>query len=206
VNRALFLFTLAIPAFAVAACSGGILPVAQDGADSGVDGGGGGGSSGTSSGGSSSGGSSGTSSGGSSSGGSSSGGLDGGGACPADAGGNACLCGPLICVAGQWTCGSCNLDAGAAECNPPCGVGSVCVKDQVNGGAVFLLQDGGTCPAGRHPNGDHCDRDPTFACAPAPSCALDCTCAATLCTGQSSCGYTCESTTSSQVNCACNVP
>ncbi len=216
-KRALFLSALLVPSIAIAACSGGVVPVAQDAADGGSAGSSSG-TSGTSSSGSSgasSSGSSGTSgasgsgsSGASSSG--SSGALDGGKACPADAGGNSCFCGDLVCKDGQWTCGPCSTDGGAGTCSPACESGKVCVKDQVVGGAIVFPDDAGTCPAGRHFVADHCEQDPTYACAAYPSgctgLALTCTCAASICTSQSSCSFTCESTSPGQVNCLCQTP
>lgn len=99
-------------------------------------------------------------------------------------------------------------DAGS-ECDPPCGINDVCVKDEQVGGMIILPDDNGACPPGRHLEVDICERDPTFACEPKPaSCgaSLDCACAGTLCTGQSSCGYKCQGTTTSQVNCLCQTP
>src|SRR5690242_4234493 len=51
-----------------------------------------------------------------------------------------------------------SVDAGAAGCKPPCGPGTVCVRDQINGGAVLLPTDGGVCPQGTHLQGDFCQR------------------------------------------------
>ncbi len=100
-------------------------------------------------------------------------------------------------------------DAETSGCTPPCGPGSVCVRDQVVGGALVLPDDAGACPVGRHLTGDRCERDPTFSCAATPaqcSGAVDCSCAATLCTQQGSCPYQCTSATSTEVECTCPVP
>jgi hypothetical protein len=102
-------------------------------------------------------------------------------------------------------------DAGASGCVPACNPNQVCVSDQVIGGAFIAPDDAGACPPGRHPVADHCENDPTFACAPYPvACTsallFDCSCAASVCTSQSSCPYQCQSATEAQVDCICPVP
>jgi hypothetical protein len=148
--------------------------------------------------------------------------LDGGlVACPADAGGNTCLCGSPVCVNGQWTCSPTPCvtqpDSGTPSdtCNPPCASGSICIRDQVLGGPLVLPEqgpDGGlACPTGRHVENDQCVNDPTFTCMGAPHClgiqwACTTQCLSQFCTQQQSCMYQCKSATPGQVNCECDVP
>jgi hypothetical protein len=134
---------------------------------------------------------------------------DGGSPQCGDAGGFSCLCGEVVCVDGQWTCTSCGTDGGPGGCSPPCGAGSICVRDQVMGGAVVLPDDAGGCPSGYYSNGSICERDPSFFCAPLPSgCngTVTCGCAGTLCTTQQTCPYQCRNATSNEVDCECDVP
>jgi hypothetical protein len=100
-------------------------------------------------------------------------------------------------------------DGGTSGCNPSCKADEICVSDQVVGGAFLPPDDAGACPPGRHVVGNHCENDPTYSCSKAPTgCvgAIDCTCAATLCTSQNSCPYQCQSASTEQVNCVCPVP
>jgi hypothetical protein len=162
---------LAVPVLALfAACSGAVLPIAQNDT-TGMDGGG----------------SASTDGGGKSSDDASS--SDGGAAKDAASSG----------------------EAGVSGCVPACKPNEVCARDQVLGGAFIAPDDAGACPPGRHPVADHCENDPTFACVPYPAaCAsalvFDCSCAASVCTSQSSCPYQCQSATETQVDCICPVP
>lgn len=101
-------------------------------------------------------------------------------------------------------------DAGSAGCSPACSGNQVCAKYQILGGAVVEVDDAGTCPAGSHPNGTLCERDPAYECVAKPGACgpgqLDCGCAETICTSKSSCPFTCASTTSTQINCDCQTP
>jgi hypothetical protein len=195
----------------VAACSGAVLPVAENGSDSGTGGSDNGGQAKDSgNGSSSSGGQDGSSSGNQDAGspdvGSSS---DGGSAGCGDAGGNSCLCGEQVCVNGQWTCTSCAVDGGPDGCNPACQSGQVCVRDQIVGGAQFFVDDAGMCPIGYYPNGIYCERVPTYYCAPFPlGCngALSCACAGSICTTQQTCQYVCRGTSGNEIDCECDVP
>jgi len=79
---------------------------------------------------------------------------------------------------------------GATDCSPPCTGQTVCVGTGVEGGAVFLVGDGGVCPSGRHAQGNICVADLAYACQPLPSgCngAVNCSCAASLCTTPQTC-------------------
>jgi hypothetical protein len=122
--------------------------------------------------------------------------------CP---GSGECKCGVPECVDGAWTCPST-----CGECEPPCGTGQVCVRDQFMGGPYFPVDDAGQCPPGRHPVNGQCVSDPAYACAAMPSTCtggmLDCSCAGGLCLLQQSCPYQCESTQPGQVNCICLAP
>jgi hypothetical protein len=131
--------------------------------------------------------------------------------CNYDAGGNSCFCGDLVCVNGVWGCGPCDTDAGPpTDCNPACAPGSICVRDQFMGGALFLPDDAGNCPSGRHLQGNACVDDPTYICAPYQCAAAtpDCNdpCVADLCRTQNSCPYVCTSSQPGQVNCDCLAP
>jgi hypothetical protein len=103
-----------------------------------------------------------------------------------------------------------DTNTGAAECPTPCKTNEVCVKTQQVGGVLIPPDDGGTCPPGRHVEGQSCELDPAFACVPKPSAcgggALSCGCASDVCTSISSCQYQCQSTSADQVNCLCQVP
>jgi hypothetical protein len=130
--------------------------------------------------------------------------------CPPDAGGNSCLCGDLICVGGQWTCGNCAADAGPAPGCSSCLAWQVCVRDQVQGGAVIFPNDAGVCPAGLHMWGDQCINDPTYFCVEKPALCenqpLSCSCAGVLCSSQNSNLYKCVGAAASEVDCEADVP
>lgn len=131
------------------------------------------------------------------------------------------------CTAGQWSCSigpnsgfgcspcpnyvaDTDASTDATDCQPACASTEVCVKAQMLGGVFVPADDAGACPPGRHLEGGSCEPDPTFSCAPKPAAcgsgALDCTCAADLCTSIQTCGYTCNSTTGDQVDCRCLTP
>src|SRR5450432_1155127 len=88
-------------------------------------------------------------------------------------------------------------------CGPECSSGSICVSQQVSGGATIESNDAGACPADTHAtSGGRCDRDPSYACAVIPaSCGatVDCACASSVCQG-------CQSVAAGQVNCVELVP
>jgi hypothetical protein len=188
----------------VAACSGSVVPIAENGGDSGTGGQGQDAANGNGGDGSASGGAdAGATEGGNKP-------FDGGSSDCGDSGGNSCFCGELVCVDGQWTCTSCQIDGGPGGCSPACQAAEVCVRDLTQGGAIILASDAGTCPSGRHPENGICQRDPTYYCAPLPSACsgapLTCDCAGTLCTTQQSCMYQCRGTTANEVDCECDVP
>jgi hypothetical protein len=92
-------------------------------------------------------------------------------------------------------------------CDPACSAGSVCVTQGVEGGALILESDAGTCPAGTHPasmgQSSVCERDPSYSCKPIPAACgskVACPCVGSLCDGS------CQSTTSAQVTCIELVP
>ena len=95
-------------------------------------------------------------------------------------------------------------DSGATDCNPACGSGSVCVGTGIQGGAIFMPDDAGVCPAGRHVESGFCLQDLTFACMPIPSgCngAATCACASSLCNGR-----TCNVPSPGEMTCVLQVP
>jgi hypothetical protein len=97
--------------------------------------------------------------------------------------------------------------ASATDCAPGCGVGKICVGTGVEGGALFMPNDAGMCPAGRHLSGNFCEQDLSYACQPMPSACsgtLACTCADTLC--PSSGGYTCQVASASELLCVILAP
>lgn len=113
---------------------------------------------------------------------------------------------------GTHYCGEApKLDGGASGCTPACANGQVCVSDQIIGGAFSAPDDAGACPPGRHLDGNQCVLDPTYHCVVSPpDCAsalvFDCACAQSVCTSQSSCPFQCKTASETQVNCVCAVP
>jgi hypothetical protein len=80
----------------------------------------------------------------------------------------------------------------AQGCVPPCGNSEVCVGTQ---NFESYPGDAGIadCPSGTEIFGPYCESPPVFGCAPAPNLdacggSLECTCAASLCTGKEMCG------------------
>jgi len=132
--------------------------------------------------------------------------------CGQDPGGSA------TCTSGKWMCGasaapgcngtSCllqNADGGATGCSPACGSNQVCVSQQQVGGGEPFPDDAGNCPAGTVHAGDRCAPPPTYACGPYPAACvgnLDCTCAASVCTGN----YMCSKTSPGEVDCVFGAP
>jgi hypothetical protein len=82
----------------------------------------------------------------------------------------------------------------------------VCVGSGTQGGAVFLAGDGGTCPQGRHVQGNICIQDLAYSCMAIPSsCSgtATCSCAAsTLCTA----GQTCTQVSANELTCVLEAP
>jgi hypothetical protein len=110
-------------------------------------------------------------------------------------------------------CGSdSKLDGGGTSgCVPACSNGQVCVSDQIVGGAFVSPDDAGACPPNQHRVNNQCVNDPTYHClATPPECAgapvFDCSCASSLCTSQSTCGFQCKSASETQVDCLCALP
>lgn len=89
-------------------------------------------------------------------------------------------------------------------CGPACNRGSVCVKEQVSGGARIPEDDAGACPQGEHPNGSGtCERDATYMCQPIPAACngtVSCACAQGLCFGS------CQNASQTQIECLALVP
>ena len=175
----------------------------------------------------------GTNSGGANAGGAHSGGASGGptdasaGGAATDAnepdGGRVAICGPTFqvcqCATGAYClAGNAQCISADSPCPPPpndggasasgCGIcapGTVCVRNQVIGGA-FIPPDAGRCPDGRvmvpeSPNS--CALPPTYYCAPIPAVCggtPTCTCAASLCQ------YPCETADANLVFCLERVP
>jgi hypothetical protein len=79
---------------------------------------------------------------------------------------------------------------GGMTCSPACGSGSICVGTGIEGGALFMPNDAGVCPAGRHLSGNICENDLAYACMPIPAgCGgtVTCACASSLCPASHSC-------------------
>ena len=73
---------------------------------------------------------------------------------------------------------------GGMTCSPACGSGSVCVGTGIEGGALFMPDDAGVCPSGRHSSGNTCVTDLAYACMTIPAgCGgtVTCACASSLC-------------------------
>jgi len=89
-------------------------------------------------------------------------------------------------------------------CGPACNADSVCVKEQVSGGAHIPEDDAGACPQGDHSNGSGaCERDPTYTCQSIPAgCngTVSCACAQALCSGS------CQRASQTQIDCLQLVP
>jgi hypothetical protein len=124
--------------------------------------------------------------------------------------------GVATCQNSRWMCGSapapgctgttCVLgDAGGNGCNPPCTQNQVCISNQTVGGGQPFPDDAGNCPMGTVHAGDRCAPPPTYACGPYPTACgatLDCTCAASACSGPAGC----SSTGPDLVNCIFGAP
>lgn len=96
------------------------------------------------------------------------------------------------------------VDGGTPGCNPACGAGETCVRNQLNGGAQMLVSDAGTCPPDYHVNGNFCQRNPTYTCKTTPaSCngTATCACASSLCDGSQ-----CVGASTGQLDCELNAP
>lgn len=79
---------------------------------------------------------------------------------------------------------------GGMTCSPACGSGSICVGTGIEGGALFMPDDAGLCPSGRHPSGNICETDLAYACMPIPAgCGgtVTCACASSLCPASHAC-------------------
>lgn len=97
-------------------------------------------------------------------------------------------------------------DGGGVSCNGmTCAAGEICVRSQLNGGAVFFADDAGMCPEGRMNVGGMCVTSPTFRCAARPTAcagAVTCACASTLCASS----YMCQTADNTLVSCVLNAP
>jgi hypothetical protein len=145
-----------------------------------------------------------TGAGGSGTGGAGKGGTGAGGAGTGGTGAGGAGSGGHTGVGGHSNDAGQDATAGMSDCNPACGSGSVCVGTGIQGGAIFLPNDAGVCPAGRHVENGFCLQDLTFACMPIPSgCngAATCTCASSLCNGR-----TCGTPTLDELTCIQFVP
>lgn len=79
---------------------------------------------------------------------------------------------------------------GGMTCSPACGSGSICVGTGTEGGALIMPDDAGVCPSGRHPSGNICVTDLSYACMTIPSgCGgtVTCACASSLCPASHTC-------------------
>lgn len=77
------------------------------------------------------------------------------------------------------------------SCSPACGSGTICVGTGTEGGALFMPNDAGVCPSGRHLSGNFCASDLGYACVRIPAgCAgtVTCACASSLCPSSHNCG------------------
>jgi hypothetical protein len=80
--------------------------------------------------------------------------------------------------------------SGAMTCSPACGSGSICVGTGTEGGALFMPDDAGVCPTGRHPSGNICVTDLAYGCMTIPAgCGgtVTCACASSLCPASHAC-------------------
>ena len=80
--------------------------------------------------------------------------------------------------------------SGGMTCSPACGSGSVCVATGIEGGALFMPDDAGVCPSGRHLSGNLCVTDLGYACMTIPAgCGgtVTCACASSLCPSSHAC-------------------
>jgi hypothetical protein len=94
---------------------------------------------------------------------------------------------------------------GDMTCSPACGSGSICVGTGIEGGALFMPDDAGVCPSGRHPSGQICVTDLSYACMTIPSvCAgtVTCACASSLCPAS----HTCQGPSAGILTCIEAVP
>src|SRR5450755_4681210 len=113
----------------------------------------------------------------------------------------------LECPGSSAPCPSVFARCSDNGCDPGCSAGSVCVTQGIEGGALVLESDAGTCPAGTHPASTSqlsaCLRDPSYSCMPIPAASdskVACPCVGSLCDGS------CQSATSAQVTCIELVP
>ncbi len=90
-----------------------------------------------------------------------------------------------------------------------CATDEICVMDQTIEFGAHLPDANGKCEAGRHLAGTNCVLDLAYSCQKLPTACtatVDCACAETLCTSQSSCQFTCKSASTAQVQCQCALP
>ncbi len=111
---------------------------------------------------------------------------------------------PILCPGSGTPCPSEFKRCSDNGCDPACTSNSVCVRELTQGGAIMLENDAGACPSGTHAtaSGGQCARDPSYTCKPIPAACgatIDCTCAASLCSG-------CRTATAAQVSCELDVP
>jgi hypothetical protein len=130
----------------------------------------------------------------------------------------ACPCTPLrpVCQHAQCTIGQLASSDAAADAEgtdgsstgcggTTCAGGQVCVREQVQGGAVIVPDDAGMCPGGRVLTGNYCEQAPSYHCAATPpSCSsgLACACAQSLCSSP----YQCTQASAGMVQCVESVP
>ncbi len=94
----------------------------------------------------------------------------------------------------------------STDCTPACTGQTVCVGVGVEGGALILAGDGGTCPQGRHLQGNACIQDLTYSCMAIPAACNGtptCSCATdTLCTS----GHSCTQVSPNELTCVILAP
>jgi hypothetical protein len=102
---------------------------------------------------------------------------------------------------------ACPAERRVVACDPSCGAGTVCVRRQTIGGALFT-PDAGRCEEPRLivPEAPFaCSLPPSFACEPAPTACTGtatCACAGTLCTT----GNECVENVAGQIDCIARAP
>lgn len=87
--------------------------------------------------------------------------------------GQALMCGGAACAPAPVA--MCVQNKCVRASSPTCGTesctaGEVCVAYRTVGGALFVPDQNGMCPAGRHVEGDRCEPDFGYTCAPLSQC------------------------------------
>jgi hypothetical protein len=112
---------------------------------------------------------------------------------------------PILCPGSGVPCPSEFTRCSDTGCDPACDANSVCVSQQISGGAVIMEDDAGACPIGSHPTGSNgrCDNNPSYSCKATPAACgstIDCACAQSLCSGL------CQEASTQQISCVEDVP